>query len=95
VKWRGVATGVIFAGVLVPAGVGAIVSQVLRTKWGFLLNLPFMMSLLWRRLLGVRGSFFSEVSLTNGAIATMLCLVCLLCLAILNARIRAREVVRG
>ena len=95
VKWRGVATGVIFAGVLVPAGVGAIVSQVLRTKWGFLLNLPFMMSLLWQRLLGVRGSFFREISLANEAIATMLVLVCLLCVAMLNARIRAREVVRG
>jgi ABC-type transport system involved in multi-copper enzyme maturation permease subunit len=95
VKWRGVATGVIFAGVLVPAGMGAIVSQVLRTQWGFLLNLPFMMSLLWQRLLGVRGSFFPEISLANEAIVTMLCLVCLLCVAMLNARIRAREVVRG
>ena len=34
VKWRVVATGVIFAAVFVPAGVGAIVSAVLRTKWG-------------------------------------------------------------
>jgi ABC-type transport system involved in multi-copper enzyme maturation permease subunit len=95
VKWRGVATGIIFAAVFVPAGIGAIVSGVLRTKWGFLLNLPFMMSLLWQRLLGVEGSFFSRISLANEAIVTMLVLVCLLCVAILNARIRAREVVRG
>ncbi len=95
VKWRGVATGIIFAAVFVPAGIGAIVSGVLRTKWGFLLNLPFMMSLLWQRLLGVGGSLFSQVSLDNEAIVTMLVLVCLLCAAILNARIRAREVVRG
>lgn len=95
VKWRGVATGIIFAAVFVPAGIGAIVSGVLRTKWGFLLNLPFMMSLLWQRLLGVERSFFSQISLTNEAIVTMLVLVCLLCIAILNARIRAREVVRG
>ena len=95
VKWRGVATAIIFAAVFVPAGIGAIVSGVLRTKWGFLLNLPFMMSLLWQRLLGVEGSLFSQVSLDNEAIVTMLVLVCLLCAAILNARIRAREVVRG
>jgi ABC-type transport system involved in multi-copper enzyme maturation permease subunit len=95
VKWRGVATAMIFAAVLVPAGIGAIISGVLRTKWGFLLNLPFMMSLLWQRLLGVDSSFFSQVTLANGAIVTMLVLVCLLCAAILNARIRAREVVRG
>jgi len=95
VKWRGVATGIIFAGVFVPAGIGAIVSGVLRTKWGFLLNLPFMMSLLWQRLLGAKGVFVSQVSLNNEAIVIMLVLVCLLCAAILNKRIRAREVVRG
>ena len=95
VKWRGVATGIIFAAVFVPAGIGAIVSGVLRTKWGFLLNLPFMMSLLWQRLLGSEGAFFSQISLPNEAILTMLVLICLLCVAILNARIRAREVVRG
>ena len=95
VKWRGVATGIIFAAVFVPAGIGAIVSGVLRTKWGFLLNLPFIMSLLWQRLLGVEGAIVSQVSLPSGAIMTMLVLICLLCAAILNARIRAREVVRG
>jgi ABC-type transport system involved in multi-copper enzyme maturation permease subunit len=52
VKWRVVATGIIFAAVFVPAGVGAIVSAVLRTKWGFLFNLPFMISSVWQRLLG-------------------------------------------
>ena len=55
VKWRVVATGIIFAAVFVPAGVGGIVSAVLRTKWGFLLNVPFMMSGLWQRLLGAPG----------------------------------------
>ena len=52
VKWRVVATGIIFAAVFVPAGVGGIVTAILRTRWGFLLNLPFMMSILWQRLLG-------------------------------------------
>jgi ABC-type transport system involved in multi-copper enzyme maturation permease subunit len=44
VKWRMVATGSIFAAVLVPAGVGGVASAILRTKWGLLLNLPIMMS---------------------------------------------------
>jgi ABC-type transport system involved in multi-copper enzyme maturation permease subunit len=95
VKWRGVATGIIFAAIFVPAGIGAIVTGVLRTKFGFLLNLPFMMSLLWQRLLGVNGSFFSEIKLANEAMITMIVLVCVLCVVILNARIRAREVVSG
>ncbi len=61
VKWRVVATGAIFAAVFVPAGVGGIVTGVLRTKWGFLLNLPFMMTPLWHRLLGAPESCQNEL----------------------------------
>jgi ABC-type transport system involved in multi-copper enzyme maturation permease subunit len=93
VKWRVVATGIIFAAVFVPAGVGAIVSAVLRTKWGFLLNIPFMISTLWQRLLGAPE--FSQSSLPTPAIAAMFALACILCLGMLDKRIRAREVVRG
>jgi len=93
VKWRVVATGVIFAAILVPAGVGSIVSGVLRTRWGLLLNVPFMMSVLWRRLLSVPD--FPLGSLPTVGISTMLTLSCLLCMAMLYTRIRGREVVRG
>jgi len=95
VKWRVVATGVIFAAVFVPAGVGAIFSAVLRTKWGLLLNIPVMMSNLWQRLLGVSESIDERLSLPTLAIAVMLSLACLVCVGMLNKRIRAREVVRG
>jgi hypothetical protein len=95
VKWRVVATGVIFAAILVPAGVGAIVTGVLRTRWGFLLNLPVMMSSLWDRLLGVHGRMDHLTQLPTAAIVTMLALTCCLSLVMLHARIRAREVVRG
>ena len=95
VKWRVVATGIIFAAVLVPAGVGAIVSAVLRTQWGLLLNLPVTMSVLWQRLLGAPESMRSASSLPTTAIVAVYILACLLCVAMLNARIRAREVVRG
>jgi ABC-type transport system involved in multi-copper enzyme maturation permease subunit len=94
VKWRAVVTGIIFAAVLVPAGVGGIVTGVLHTKLGFLLNLPIMMSFLWQRLLGAP-EVMSEISLPSATIAAMLALACCLCVAMLNARIRAREVVRG
>lgn len=96
VKWRVVATGAIFAAVFVPAGVGAIFNAVLRTQWGLLLNVPVMMTVLWQRLLGVPESFTRVgSSLPTSSIAAMLTLACLLFLAMLNARIRAREVVRG
>ena len=96
VKWRVVATGIIFAAVFVPAGVGGIVSAVLRTKWGLLLNLPVMMSQSLAAAAGRAG-----VHETRGRRCpprpsrSCLLLACLLCVAMLNARIRAREVVRG
>jgi ABC-type transport system involved in multi-copper enzyme maturation permease subunit len=95
VKWRMVATGSIFAAVLIPAGVGGVVSAILRTKWGFLLNLPVMMSQLWQRLMGTPESIRIGRELPNTAIAALLVLICFVCVVMLNARIRAREVVRG
>jgi hypothetical protein len=54
-----------------------------------------MMSALWQRLLGAPESARASFSLPTGAIAAMLVLACFICVAMLNARIRAREVVRG
>ena len=95
VKWRVVATGVIFAAVFIPAGIGGIVTAVLRTQWGFLINLPFMITNLWIRLLGAPGPVNPRWTLPTSAIVIMLILACLACVAMLNKRIRAREVVRG
>jgi ABC-type transport system involved in multi-copper enzyme maturation permease subunit len=95
VKWRIVATGAIFAAVFVPAGVGAIVSAILRTRWGLLLNLPMMMSELWRRLLGAPEFFRQDRILPTPAIVATLAAAIVIFMAMLHARIRAREVVRG
>ncbi len=95
VKWRMVATGSIFGAVLIPAAVGGIASAILRTKWGLLLNLPVMMSQLWQRLMGVPESIRIGRELPNAAIAAMLVLIFFICVFMLNASIRAREVVRG
>ena len=95
VKWRVVATGIIFAAVFVPAGVGGVATAILRTRWGLLLNLPVMMSELWQRLLGAPDFMRFHEDLPLTAIAAMLLFICCVCVAMLNARIRAREVVRG
>jgi ABC-type transport system involved in multi-copper enzyme maturation permease subunit len=94
VKWRVVATGIIIAAVFVPAGIGGIITGVLRTKWGFLLNVPVIMTQLWQRLLGAR-EIMPQQAIPSAPILIFLCLVGLVCVAMLNARIRAREVVRG
>jgi len=95
VKWRVVATGIIFAAVFVPAGVGGIILGILRTRWGFLLNIPFIMTELWEKLLGTETNPHPERELPVSAILVVLSVVCLISIAMLNSRIRAREVVRG
>jgi len=95
VKWRVVATGAIFAVVFVPAGIGGIITGVLRTRWGFLLNAPVMMTQLWQRLLGAPEMMRDQLHLPTVAILIVLTLVCGICVLMLNARIRGREVVRG
>lgn len=95
VKWRVIATGAIFAVVFVPAGVGGIAMAILRTKWGLLLNMPVVMTEIWQRLLGAPAFGNPNLELPSAAMAAVLLLACLLCVAVLNARIRAREVVRG
>ncbi|KAA6460977.1 hypothetical protein DYQ86_11930 [Acidobacteria bacterium AB60] len=95
VKWRMMATGIIFAAVFVPAGIGGIIGAILRTKWGLLLNLPVMMTQIWQRLLGVSAFNRIGAGLPNVAMAGALLLLGLVCVFMLNARIRAREVVRG
>jgi hypothetical protein len=53
------------------------------------------MSELWQRLLGAPSFMNSRLDLPTFAIAAVLVAACMLCVAVLNARIRAREVVRG
>jgi ABC-type transport system involved in multi-copper enzyme maturation permease subunit len=95
VKWRVVATGIIFAVVFVPAGIGGIITAILRTKWGFLLNAPVMMAQLWQRILGAPQTIRADLYLPTAPIVAVLLLTCVACVLMLNARIRAREVVRG
>lgn len=95
VKWRVIATGAIFAVVFVPAGVGGIASAILRTRWGLLLNVPVVLTEMLQRLLGAPPIAGGRFDLPNSAIAAVLLLAIAGCVAVLNARIRGREVVRG
>jgi ABC-type transport system involved in multi-copper enzyme maturation permease subunit len=98
VKLRIVATGVIFITFFVPAGFGEIFNATMDTYWGRLLNFSY----LFRLILG--GAFRAESAqwgflglhdIPVPAAWAMLIFVCLLALVVLNARLRAREVVRG
>jgi ABC-2 type transport system permease protein len=98
VKLRIVATGVVFISLVVPVGLGAMFNAIMGTYWGNLLNLSYMFTLILAsgfrdqgRLLG--GVRWNEVPVP--AAWGMMIFVCLLALFVLNARLRAREVVRG
>lgn len=98
VKVRIVATGVIFCAFLIPAGLGAIFNTIMGTYWGNLLNFSELF-----RLILVKG--FRQESEFGGpdhlpqvpllAAWIMMLLVCAISIYVLNARLRAREVVRG
>jgi ABC-2 type transport system permease protein len=98
VKLRIVATGVIFMTFLVPAGLGEMFNAIMGTYWGRLLNFSQMFQLILAKGFGeefvIRGSRRLNdipVPLAWG----VLFLLSLLSLMILNARLRAREAVRG
>ena len=98
VKLRIVATGVIFISFFIPAGLGEMFNAIMSTRWGILLNFSYMFRLIlakgFRERSGLLGSFgWGEIPVA--AAWAVLILVCLLSLVILNARLRARETVRG
>src|ERR1700730_18162821 len=97
-KLRIVATGVIFISFFIPAGLGEMFNAIMGTYWGRLLNFSYMFRLIlakaFREQSGLLGSFgWDEIPVA--AAWAVLILVCLLSLVILNARLRARETVRG
>ncbi|HMK30908.1 MAG TPA: hypothetical protein VK473_14585 [Terriglobales bacterium] len=98
VKWRIVATGVTYALFFVPAGFGEAFNAVMRTNWGRLLNLPYLFRVVTYDRFHLPLDFFQSFSnraIPAAAAWLTLLLVCVLALAILNRRLRAREVVRG
>ncbi|HWR14641.1 MAG TPA: hypothetical protein VN577_07415 [Terriglobales bacterium] len=96
VKWRIVATGLVFASMLIPGGMGAVFNAVMRTNLGTLVNIPQLMSSIWRQLLHVvLPQFATRNELPLFASLLAVTAMCVGCGFALNARIRAREVVRG
>jgi ABC-type transport system involved in multi-copper enzyme maturation permease subunit len=92
VKWRIVATGATIAILMVPAGFGGVISGVLRTKWGLLLNVPYLMTLIWTDLLRVP---LPLQAVPVPAAWAMMLGTAALSLLVLTRRIQARQVVRG
>lgn len=101
VRWRIVAGGLFAAVFAVSAGIGEAVNDLLRTRWGRVINIPWAMIEINRSLFRVPAPvrhrrFTSEL---EGAVPVGFCWLTLLVVAaaavlILDRRLRAREIVR-
>lgn len=100
VKWRIAATALMFAVFFLFPALGAVISVILRTRWGHMLNFPVMIMIIWGDLFriapngpGGMGQGFYVVPVW-AAWASALS-VCAICFWLLNTKLKAREVERS
>ncbi len=103
VKWKPAAGGLVFGVFFVGAAFGAVVNGVLRTNWGSLLNVSYLVGSVWTQLFEgaertTGGAVFFRVprgqELPLWCCWTAIATVCAICLWMLNRKIRGAEVVR-
>jgi ABC-2 type transport system permease protein len=103
VKWKPAAGGLVFGVFFVASAFAVAINAILRTNWGSLLNVGYLVGNIWNHLFeGSRqtttGAVFFRVphgqELPLWCCWTALAVVCLVCLWMLNKKIRGAEVVR-
>jgi len=103
VKWKPAAGALVFGVFFVAAGFGAAINEVMRTKWGHLLNISNLMGSVWVEMFqdpahrGNGAAFFRVIA--GEEIPVWCCWaalggLCVLCLYMLNRKVRGAEVVR-
>jgi ABC-type transport system involved in multi-copper enzyme maturation permease subunit len=97
-KWRIAATILLFAFSILFPILGQIVSMILRTPWGHIIDFPTMMAIIWAHLFRIvpnnaNASGINTVPLW-AAWASLFSL-CMFCFWLLNRKLRAREVERS
>jgi ABC-2 type transport system permease protein len=103
VKWKPVAGALMFGVFFVAAGFGAAINEVIRTKWGHLINLSHLMGAIWVTLYEIpmkrgQGAWFFRVArgeeIPIWACWSALLALCGLWVFMLSRRIRGVEVVK-
>lgn len=104
VKWKPVAGGLLFGVFFVAAGFGAAINGVMRTKWGYLIDISHLIGSVWVWLFEKPaerggGAVFFRAATGEGIPVwccwTALAAICLVCLWLLGRKIRGAEVVRS
>src|SRR5436305_10139192 len=98
VKWRIAATGLILGVFFLLPGFAEAFNAIMRTDWGRLLNLRYVLHLIWQRIYRIDPQFLhlthqDRIPLWS-AWATVF-MICLFSAWLLNLRLKAREVERG
>lgn len=91
VKWRILAMASIFGVFLIPSGFAGVLNATLRTNWGNLLNISYLL----REIMLAGFHQGAEGAIPRPAAWAALVVVCFICLRLLHLRLRAFEVVRG
>jgi ABC-2 type transport system permease protein len=100
VRWKIAATALMVVIFFVVPGFGEVFNEVLRTYWGKLLNLSYLIGLIWADLFGVKlnnpanvaNPRFNDVPIWSAWL--VLAFVITLSMWMLNKKLKAREVVR-
>jgi len=98
VKWRIAATILMFGVFLLLPAMGGVISVILRTNWGHVINFPLMITIIWQHLFrqnptNPRATGIDTLPLW-AAWASLLSL-CAFCFWMLHRKLRAREVERS
>jgi ABC-2 type transport system permease protein len=98
VRWRIAATALMLAVFVLLPPLGFVFNAILRTQWGMLLNIPYLMTLVWGHLfrLDALNRHHGGLDLVPlwSAWATLLG-ICAFCVWLLDRKLRAREVERA
>ena len=102
IRWRLAASAALLATFFMGTAFGEMWREVLRNPWGRLVNLSYLVGIIWRDLFGLGAQqplareMLDERRLSDvptWAAAAMLAIACALCVWLLDRRLRAREVV--
>ena len=95
VRWRIAATTLIVGSIFLLPGFGAAINAVMRTNWGSLLNLSYVMRIIWASLFRLDPNYFGADKLPLWSAWASVLTVCAFSLMIINKRLKAREVENG